>query len=73
VHISKDEYMTNDKDDCFDTITKSLNPTSAWRCYLQARYDDPRNADAADIAARLAKEVTNLTEPQWLALEPFYS
>lgn len=62
-----------DKTDCFGEIVKSLKRTSGWRQYLTAMYDDPRNIDAAAITARLAKEATALTDPQWSALQPYWS
>ncbi|MGY3079698.1 hypothetical protein ACVWZZ_006106 [Bradyrhizobium sp. LM6.10] len=66
--------MLNEKNDCIETIAKTLDRASAWRQSLTARWpDDPRNARAAAWLDQLAADVANMTDAQWEVLKPYYS
>ena len=68
------KMIMNDKADCIESITKSLEHTSAWRKTLIRRWpDDARNARAAKTLDRLAEGAESLTDDHWLKLQPYYS
>lgn len=64
--------MINDKDDCLCSITSVLRRCADWRDTLTARFDDPRNANAARACRRIADEAA-LTDDDWAALQPHYN
>lgn len=65
--------ILNSKEDCIECITKVLESASAWRTSLTVRWPaDPRNARAAARLDQLAADAPNLTDEQWLELQPFY-
>ncbi|MCK1459601.1 hypothetical protein IVB34_14690 [Bradyrhizobium sp. 2] len=66
--------MLNDKNDCIESIAKTLERTSAWRKSLTARWpDDPRNARASTWLDQLAADVVDMSDAQWEDLKPYYS
>jgi hypothetical protein len=68
------KMILNDKEDCIESITKSLEHTSTWRKALIRRWpDDARNARAAKTLDRLAEDAESLTDDHWLKLQPYYS
>ncbi|MGY3588526.1 hypothetical protein ACVIGB_002515 [Bradyrhizobium sp. USDA 4341] len=63
--------ILNDKDDCIESIARSLERTAAWRRTLVVKFpDDPRNAKAAEALEKLALAATDITEAQWSELQP---
>jgi hypothetical protein len=63
--------ILNDKQDCIESIIRVLEGTSAWRRTTSARFpDDPRNMRAATTLDKLAVDVANLTDEQWLESKP---
>ncbi|WFT94385.1 hypothetical protein QA633_40055 [Bradyrhizobium barranii] len=66
--------MNNDKQESIESISKTLERTSAWRKSLTVRWpDDPRNARASTRLDQLAADVANLTDDQWTALQPYFN
>jgi hypothetical protein len=69
----KENRMLNDKEDCIETIIKTLERTSAWRKTLMARWpDDARNGRAVRALDNLSRETAKLTDQQWSELQPHY-
>jgi hypothetical protein len=65
--------IENNKNNCNDSICRSLARTADWRKNLQIRFPtDPRNGRAAITLARLANEVDGLTDDEWSALKSHY-
>lgn len=63
----------NTKEDCIDSITKTLERTAAWRKSTSIRFpDDPRNTRAVERLNQLAADAFNLTDEQWSDLQPWY-
>lgn len=68
------KMIMNDKADCIESITKTLEHTSTWRKAIIHRWpDDPRNLRAAKTLDRLVKDAESLTDDHWLKLQPHYS
>jgi hypothetical protein len=66
--------MNDNKNNCSDSICRSLVRTADWRKNLQSRFPtDDRNGRAATTLARLANEAEGLTDGEWSKLQPFYS
>jgi hypothetical protein len=66
--------IDNNKQNCSDSIYRSLVRTADWRKNLQTRFPtDPRNGRASETLARLANDADGLTEESWSELKPFYS
>jgi cyclopropane fatty-acyl-phospholipid synthase-like methyltransferase len=65
--------MINSKDDCIGSLCGAFMRTSRWRSSLQKKFpSDARNGRAAETLSRLADEAVNLTDEQWLALQPHF-
>jgi hypothetical protein len=65
--------MILDKQDCIASIAEALNRTSVWRKSLVAKFaDDPRNVLAAATLDKLAINISELTDEQWLELKPYF-
>ncbi|MDH2341549.1 hypothetical protein [Bradyrhizobium sp. SSUT77] len=66
--------MNNDKEECIESISKTLERASAWRKSLTVRWpDDPRNARAYTRLDQLAADVASLTDDQWATLRCHYN
>ena len=66
--------IENNKQNCSDSIFRSLVRTSDWRKNLQTRFPtDPRNGRAAEKLRQFADETDGLTDEAWAELKPFYS
>src|ERR1700704_6147799 len=66
--------IENHKQNCSDSIFRSLVRTSDWRKNLQTRFPtDPRNGRAAEKLRQFADETDGLTDEAWAELKPFYS
>ncbi|MGY4502378.1 hypothetical protein ACVWYH_006335 [Bradyrhizobium sp. GM24.11] len=66
--------MLNEKNDCIESIAKTLERTSAWRKSLTVRWpNDARNVRAAAWLDQLAADVPNMTDAQWEDLKPYYN
>lgn len=65
----------NDKNECVESITTTLDKTSAWRKSLAIRYPDDaaRNLRAAETLSRLAQEAASLTDEHFAALSPHFN
>jgi hypothetical protein len=66
--------MTNNisKSNCIEDMSASIKRSAAWRRNLQAKYPDPKNGRAADKLDRLASDLKEMNNEDWLALKPFY-
>ncbi len=63
--------IENEKCDAIDAITFGLNRTRSWRQRTAVKYpSDNRNTRAADCLAKLAADVSTLTDSDWLLLKP---
>src|SRR4030088_2637127 len=61
----------NEKIDCTDALTFGLNRTAQWRQRMAVRYPtDPRNSRSAECLSRLAGGAKELSEQDWLRLQP---
>jgi hypothetical protein len=63
--------MIEEKEDCLDSLIFGLNRTAEWRKKMAAKYPlDPRNVRAADCLSQLASEAKELSDRDWLQLQP---
>jgi hypothetical protein len=66
--------IDDDKNDCVESIVKTLKQTSTWRKSLALRWpDDPRNIRAGDKLDKLAAEAASLTDAQFEDLKPYHA
>lgn len=66
--------MNNDKEECIESISKTLERAAAWRRSLTVRWPgDPRNVRASTWLDQLAADVVNLTDEQFATLQPHYN
>ena len=64
--------ISNDKNDCIDSITNVLESTASWRRVLVPKFNDPRNMRAAGTLEKLAVDANNLSDCQWEDLKPHF-
>jgi hypothetical protein len=62
--------LDQEKHECIDSISQSLQRTAAWRRTLAVKFDDPRNEKAAQSLEKLALAAADLTDSQWEELKP---
>jgi hypothetical protein len=61
------------KSDCTDSIAIGVNHTKRWRDKMKLKYSfDSRNARAAESLAKLTTEAVQLTDGEWLQLQPHF-
>jgi hypothetical protein len=61
------------KSDCTDSLAIGVNHTKRWRDKMKLKYSfDSRNARAADSLAKLTTESIQLTDEEWLQLQPHF-
>jgi hypothetical protein len=65
--------ISNDKQDCIESIVRGLERTSAWRKAISANFNDPRNKRAAATLDQLAIDAAGMTDDQWASLKDQYS
>jgi hypothetical protein len=63
----------NDKNDCIESITRTLERTSVWRKSLATKFEDARNLRAAETLDGFVTDTANLTDEQWATLSPHYN
>jgi hypothetical protein len=62
------------KSNCIENMSASIKRSADWRRNLQTKYpDDPRNGRAADKLDRLANDLKEMGNEDWLKLKPFYN
>jgi hypothetical protein len=64
--------MTNDKNECIDSIVRVLERTAVWRRSISANFNDPRNVRAAETLERLAIDAAGMTDDQFICLKPHF-
>src|SRR2546423_255822 len=57
------KMISNDKQDCIESITKVFEGTSAWRKSISTRFSDPRNMRAAETLDKLAVDANGRCRP----------
>jgi hypothetical protein len=65
--------MINNKQSCIDSLCGNFTRSAIWRRGLQAKYNDPRNARAAETLDKLAGEANDLSDEAWQQLKPYFS
>jgi hypothetical protein len=64
----------NNKTDCIDSIKFGTRRTRQWRTRCAVKHSlDPRNAKAADYLDRLSDKANQLTDADWLRLQPHFN
>jgi hypothetical protein len=62
-----------EKSDCSDSLIFGLNHTGNWRKKIAVRHSsDPRNARAGECLLKLATEAAELSDADWLRLQPYF-
>jgi hypothetical protein len=65
--------IEKEKSDCTESLFAALIKTSLWRRKLVDQYTDPRNARAAEQLAKLADDVSSLSNEYWEVLKPHFN
>jgi hypothetical protein len=60
------------KEKCIESLSTALTSASHWRQNLDEKWPDYRNARAARLLAKLAGEVSGMTDSQWAELQPYF-
>jgi cyclopropane fatty-acyl-phospholipid synthase-like methyltransferase len=65
--------ISNNKEDCIESIVRGLERTSAWRKAISANFNDPRNMRAVVTLDQLSIEAAGMTDDQWAVLKDHYA
>jgi cyclopropane fatty-acyl-phospholipid synthase-like methyltransferase len=65
--------ISNEKQDCIESVVRVLERTSAWRKAISANFNDPRNVRAAATLDQLAVDAAGMTDDQWASLKNHYA